>query len=99
MDNARPLVPETEKETAEEKKEDNGNLNENATFLPTERPVQKNKKKCWVCKAKLELAQRELGGCKCGKCPECVRGVCLLHRMFVSKFFPSKNLAQDILHN
>lgn len=36
-------------------------------FLPTERPPQKNKKKCWICKSKLELAQRELGTCKCGK--------------------------------
>ena len=36
-------------------------------YLPVERPVQKNKKKCWICKTKLELAQRELGGCKCGK--------------------------------
>lgn len=31
-----------------------------------ERPQQKNKKRCWKCKAKLELAQRELGICKCG---------------------------------
>lgn len=36
-------------------------------FLPEERPPQKNKKKCWICKSKLELAQRELGTCKCGK--------------------------------
>lgn len=35
-------------------------------FLPEERPQQKNRKKCWICKAKLELAQRELGSCKCG---------------------------------
>lgn len=73
VDNTRPPpapVPEPElekpeKET-EEKKEDNGNIDDSA-FLPSERPVQKNKKKCWVCKTKLELAQRELGGCKCGK--------------------------------
>ena len=65
VDNTRP-EPETEKET-EEKKEDNGNVDDSA-FLPSERPVQKNKKKCWTCKAKLELAQRELGGCKCGEC-------------------------------
>lgn len=37
----------------------------NSQTLP-ERPTQKNKKKCWVCRAKLELAQRELGHCKCG---------------------------------
>ena len=36
-------------------------------FLPAERPAQKNKKRCWSCKVKLELAQRELGGCKCGE--------------------------------
>lgn len=36
-------------------------------FLPQNRPQQKSKKKCWICKAKLELAQRELGSCKCGK--------------------------------
>ncbi len=34
--------------------------------LPEDRPVQKNRKKCWICKSKLELAQRELGSCKCG---------------------------------
>ena len=31
------------------------------------RPGQKNKKRCWTCRVKLELAQRELGVCKCGK--------------------------------
>ena len=36
-------------------------------FLPENRPQQKSKKKCWICKSKLELAQRELGSCKCGK--------------------------------
>ena len=65
IDNTR-AEPEREKEI-EEKKEDNGNVDDSA-FLPSERPVQKNKKKCWTCKAKLELAQRELGGCKCGMC-------------------------------
>lgn len=34
---------------------------------PDDRPVQKNRKRCWKCKAKLELAQRELGLCKCGR--------------------------------
>lgn len=34
---------------------------------PEDLPQQKNKKRCWKCKAKLELAQRELGICKCGK--------------------------------
>lgn len=36
-------------------------------FLPEERPPQKNKRKCWICKCKLELAQSALGTCKCGK--------------------------------
>ena len=40
---------------------------ETDVFLPAERPQQKNKRRCWTCKVKLELAQRELGGCKCGK--------------------------------
>ena len=56
VDNQEPSVKELEEE----------NLNEVA-LLPKDRPVQKNKKKCWVCKSKLELAQRELGLCKCGK--------------------------------
>ena len=30
-------------------------------------PGQKNKKRCWTCRVKLELAQRELGICKCGE--------------------------------
>lgn len=34
---------------------------------PEDLPRQKNKKRCWKCKAKLELAQRELGICKCGE--------------------------------
>jgi hypothetical protein len=41
-------------------------------FLPTERPPQKNKKKCWMCKSKLEPAQRELGTCKCGELTETI---------------------------
>ena len=52
-----------EEEVSEEKKEEEGG----DVFLPVERPAQKNKKRCWSCKTKLELAQRELGGCKCGK--------------------------------
>jgi len=50
-------------EVSEDKKEEEGG----DVFLPVERPVQKNKKRCWSCKTKLELAQRELGGCKCGR--------------------------------
>lgn len=35
--------------------------------LPVDRPIQKSRKRCWTCKTKLELAQRELGACKCGE--------------------------------
>jgi len=52
-------------EVSEDKKEEEEEGGD--VFLPVERPVQKNKKRCWSCKTKLELAQRELGGCKCGK--------------------------------
>lgn len=33
----------------------------------TDVPVQKKRKRCWTCNAKLELAQRELGNCRCSK--------------------------------
>jgi hypothetical protein len=39
------------------------------------RPVQKNKKRCFVCKARLELAFVEIGRCKCGYT------FCELHRL------------------
>ena len=45
----------------------NKNKDEAARFLPKDLPQQKNKKRCWTCKNKLEPAQRALGGCKCGK--------------------------------
>jgi len=35
--------------------------------IQSDKPEQKNKKRCWTCRVKLELAQRELGLCKCGK--------------------------------
>lgn len=31
-----------------------------------EKPTQKNKKRCNECKCKLELAQRQIGLCRCG---------------------------------
>ena len=31
------------------------------------RPVQKNRRRCFSCKARLELAFMEIGRCKCGK--------------------------------
>lgn len=43
--------------------------------LPSDRPVQKNKKRCWTCRAKLELVQQEVGKCKCGYV------FCVTHRL------------------
>lgn len=37
------------------------------TSMESDKPGQKNKKRCWTCRVKLELAQRELGVCKCGR--------------------------------
>ncbi len=60
MDEEKELEKEGgEEETMEEEADD--------PFLPAERPVQKNKKRCWTCRVKLELAKRQLGTCKCGK--------------------------------
>ncbi|KAK6181233.1 hypothetical protein SNE40_009132 [Patella caerulea] len=39
------------------------------------RIVQKNKKRCYMCSCKLELAQREIGRCRCGLI------FCSLHRL------------------
>lgn len=35
--------------------------------LDPDRPVQKNKKRCFKCNCRLELAIREIGRCRCGK--------------------------------
>ena len=45
----------------------NKDKDESGNFLPGDLPAQKNRKRCWTCKSKLELAQRALGECKCGK--------------------------------
>ena len=55
----------TDNQTEGEKREETDGAAD--PFLPVNRPQQKNKKKCWICKSKLELAQRELGSCKCGE--------------------------------
>lgn len=47
-------------ETSEQEK---GSRNE---VLGKDISTQKKRKRCWTCKAKLELAQRELGNCRCG---------------------------------
>ena len=56
-------------------------------FLPSERPQQQNKKKCWVCKCKLELAQRELGSCKCGK---------FLYAMYITYIHAGRGLVDTV---
>ena len=58
-------VEKSDNQAEGEKREEGDGLED--PFLPRNRPEQKNKKKCWICKLKLELAQRELGSCKCGK--------------------------------
>lgn len=41
-------------------------VEETDSFVPADVPAQKNKRRCFTCRQKLELAQRELGQCKCG---------------------------------
>jgi hypothetical protein len=53
----------------------NKEKDEAGNFLPGDLPAQMNRKRCWTCKAKLELAQRSLGECKCGYI------FCFLHRL------------------
>lgn len=48
---------------------------ETDSFVQSDKPVQKNRRRCWSCRVKLELAQREVGQCKCGYV------YCLLHRL------------------
>jgi hypothetical protein len=60
---------ETEVDQMNKDKDESGN------FLPGDLPSQKNRKRCWTCKSKLELAQRALGECKCGYV------FCFLHRL------------------
>ena len=52
--------PETIKMEVEGNEETN-------SFVQSDKPVQKNRRRCWSCRVKLELAQREVGQCKCGK--------------------------------
>lgn len=56
-------------ETSEQEK---GSRNE---VLGKDISTQKKRKRCWACKAKLELAQRELGNCRCDFV------FCQLHRL------------------
>ena len=53
-------------ETSQEQKSSN-NTTEDQPDVSKNAPVQKKRKRCWTCNAKLELAQRELGNCRCSK--------------------------------
>lgn len=57
---------QSSQETSEEQ-ESPSNAKENEQDGLKEAPVQKKRKRCWTCNAKLELAQRELGNCRCSK--------------------------------
>lgn len=61
-------------ETSEEQESSN-NTTENKPDVSKDAPVQKKRKRCWTCNAKLELAQRELGNCRCSYV------FCQLHRL------------------
>lgn len=50
-----------------EEQESSSNVIENDQDVSKDVPVQKKRKRCWTCNAKLELAQRELGNCRCSK--------------------------------
>lgn len=50
-----------------EEQESSSNVTENDQDVSKDVPVQKKRKRCWTCNAKLELAQRELGNCRCSK--------------------------------
>ena len=55
-----PQETSQEQESLNNTTEDQPDVSKNA-------PVQKKRKRCWTCNAKLELAQRELGNCRCSK--------------------------------
>lgn len=54
-------------ETSEEQESSSNALENEQDNISTDVPVQKKRKRCWTCNAKLELAQRELGNCRCSK--------------------------------
>lgn len=47
---------------------------------------QKNKKRCYQCKCKLELAQRQIGRCKCGQYLHMYLWLILTGVIMVSKY-------------
>ncbi|XP_065883500.1 AN1-type zinc finger protein 3 homolog isoform X2 [Dysidea avara] len=63
-------IPSTSNQPLESISEDTPSV-----AIQSDKPEQKNKKRCWTCRVKLELAQRELGLCKCGYV------FCLMHRL------------------
>ena len=60
---------------SERAKEGQPSRSELDPHLPEDRPTQKNKRKCWTCKSKLELVQQQVGICRCGYV------FCVLHRL------------------
>lgn len=55
----------TEKNDNEAQPPSNGNKRDISDVQDPERPQQKNRKRCYKCNCKLELAIREIGRCKC----------------------------------
>ena len=53
--------------TSQEIEKDKEHQVESSSAVGKDIPVQKKRKRCWTCKTKLELAQRELGNCRCSK--------------------------------
>ncbi|XP_013397711.1 AN1-type zinc finger protein 3 isoform X2 [Lingula anatina] len=77
---------DTQKVTCEEASSTSSNTEEGASpstgtkrdssaIEDPDKPVQKNKKRCYKCNAKLDMAQREIGRCKCDYV------FCNLHRL------------------
>ena len=73
--------PEQKSECKEEKME----------VAPAEVPVQKNKKKCWICSTKLPLSQQQLGECKCGESTRVTVGFLLVNLSHFRTSVPNKN--------
>ena len=77
-------------EESSEGQESSNNATKNEQDVSKDVPVQKKRKRCWTCNAKLELAQRELGNCRCSK-------YCYFETSFESgSFLYSDNLYKGI---
>lgn len=62
-------------DSSEGQTQSNGNKRDISEVQDPERPLQKNRKRCFKCNCKLELAVREIGRCKCDYV------FCHLHRL------------------